>query len=111
MGKCRWHTCLQINLRVSKIIAFGIGGNGLYQIRILVAAKALGHTLLGQNNRGYHREQDIYGAAHQILPEVADAVLLDAGQAANQAPQNGDTGGGRNKVLYGQADGLREVAQ
>ena len=104
---------IHIDFRVRQIIPLGIRRNGFYQIHILIAAQGLGHALLGKN-QGAHQtdgEQNVQGAAHQILPEIAHAVLLNSGQTPDQAPQHRNAAGGGDEVLYRQTHGLGEIAQ
>ena len=60
-----------------------------------------------QNQR--QRQQDVQGRAHQIDPEVADAVRFALDEAAHQGHQHGHTAGGGKEVLHVEAEHLGEI--
>ncbi len=97
----------------------------LCELRRLIRGEAL-HDPLRNQEHGQHdrqRQQDIQRAARHIDPEVADQPfamrdgLLVAGgrrraaaKSTDHRRQHGQTGRGRDEILHGQADHLRQVA-
>ncbi len=74
-------------------------------------SKRLHDSLRNQRHRQQHgeRQQDIERAARNVDPEVADRLHRLSGHAARERDQYGHPRSGGEKVLYRQAQHLREI--
>jgi hypothetical protein len=75
-------------------------------------AESLHDALADQRDRQQdrQRQQDVECRAHQIDPEVAQFRRFALHETARQGDQHRHAGRGRDEVLHGQAEHLRQVA-
>ena len=85
----------------------------LQQLHRLVLVEILRRALLHVDHRHHKRQRDEHEQhrARHIDPEVSEARIPFAHDAAEQREQNAQAHGGRDEVLHRQADRLGEVAE
>ena len=77
-----------------------------------IRVKVLDHSLRAQQQSRCdgNRQQDVYRAAYEIDPEVADRLRRMPREPADHRDRHHDSRGRREEVVRGQADHLREIA-
>ena len=90
--------------------------NFLYLLRLndldrVIRLEVLNYSLVHQNQRkeSAERQQNPESSASHVYPEVAERLLLSAGNASNQRHSQSDSHCGRNKIMIGKARHLREI--
>ena len=81
-------------------------------VAVDAAGEGLRHALPDEHQRAddAERQQHVERDAHQIGPEIADGLRRPPREAAHDGDGDRDAGGGRQEVLHGEAEHLRQMA-